>query len=596
MAQEGTTGPDGAKLVANMAKLFDTSQKFFAEYFAQAGQDTGYDVLDPLVVIRTFQEAMASALARPEALIEQQVKFWDDYWRLYGQTVERMLGRAPGEPVAAPVPEDRRFKDESWVANAVFDFTKQCYLLVSQHLRESAARLEGLDEHTRRKLEFYTRQFVAALSPSNFVATNPKVLEATIDSHGENLVRGLENMLEDLRRGKGRLRPKMTDLEAFKLGENVATTPGKVVYQNELMQLLQYAPATQTVYRRPLLIVPPWINKFYILDLKPQNSFIRWAVSEGHTVFVISWVNPDARLAGKEFDDYLLDGPVAALDAIRAATGESETNAIGYCIGGTLLGSTLAWLAAKHERRIASATFFAAMLDFTEVGELSVFIDEEQIQLMEEEMHAKGYFDGAYMAQAFNLLRENELIWSFFVDGYLLGREPRAFDLLYWNSDSTRMPERMHSSYLRNMYLRNRLREPGGICLAGVSIDLAKVEVPACVVSTREDHIAPWKSVYAGAQLLGGPANFILGGSGHIAGIINPPSANKYCYWTREGLPATPDEWLSQATRHEGSWWPNWGRWIAAHGGGRVPPREPGVAALPAIEEAPGSYVKVRAD
>ncbi len=591
-----TGGPDAKKLAANMDKVLESSHKLLAEYFAQAGQDSGYQVIDPAVVTRTFQEAMARAFAKPETFVEQQLKFWNNYWRLHTQTLERMLGKPGGEPVAKAGAEDKRFKDELWAGNAVFDFTKQCYLLVSQHLRESAARVEGLDEHSRRKLEFYTRQFVGALSPSNFVATNPQVLKATIDSGGENLVRGLATMLDDLRRGKGQLRPKMTDLEAFKLGENIATTPGKVVFQSALMQLVQYAPATETVYRRPLLIVPPWINKFYILDLKPKNSFIRWAVGEGLTVFVISWVNPDQRLANKDFEDYLREGLLAALDAVRAATGEETANVIGYCIGGTLTASALAYLAATGDRRVASATFFTSLLDFTDVGELAVFIDEEQIRRMEEEMRAKGYFDGAHMAQAFNLLRENDLIWSFFVDNYLLGREPRAFDLLYWNSDSTRMPERMHSFYLRNMYLWNRLRLPGGITLAGVPIDLAKIDIPAYFLSTREDHIAPWKSTYAGTRLPSGPVTFVLGGSGHIAGVVNPPSANKYCYWTREALAATPDDWLAGATRHEGSWWPHWSQWVAAHAGERVPAREPGAGALRAIEEAPGSYVKARGD
>jgi len=591
-----TRGGDAVKLAGNLAKVFEASQQLFAEYLAHAQQDTGYQVLDPGVVAQTFQAAMAHALAKPEVVVQQQLRFWTDYWRLYGQTVERMLGKPAGDPVVQSAADDKRFRDDLWSANAVSEFTKQCYLLVAQHMRESAARTQGLDEHSRRKLEFFTRQFVAAMSPSNFAATNPQVMKATIDSGGENLVRGVANLLADLRRGKGKLRPTMTDLAAFKLGENVATTPGKVVFQNELMQLLQYTPTTETVYRRPLLIMPPWINKFYILDLKPKNSFIRWAVGEGHTVFVISWVNPDGRLAQKDFEDYMVDGPIAALDAIRAATGEKNANVIGYCIGGTLLASTLAWLAAKGDRRIASATFFTSLLDFTDVGELSVFIDEEQIGRMEQEMRAKGYFDGAHMSQAFNLLRENDLIWSVFVGNYLLGREPPAFDLLYWNSDSTRMPERMHSFYLRNMYLRNRLREPGGITLAGVPIDLAKVKLPAYFLSTREDHIAPWKSTYAGAKLLSGPVSFVLGGSGHIAGVVNPPAANKYGYWTRDTLADTADDWLAGATAHEGSWWPHWLQWIAKHAGTRVPAREPGASGMPAIEDAPGSFVKARVD
>ena len=591
------TAPDAIKLMMNMGKVFEASQKIFIEYLVSKSRDTGYQVLDPVVVTRTFQEGAARALANPRSAIEQSTKFWNDYWRLYAQSVERMWGaQPPATPVAAPAPGDKRFLDESWAQDAVFDFIKQSYLLVAQHLCESAARAEGLDDHSRKKLAFYTRQFVGAMSPANFAATNPKVLKATLESGGENLVRGLTNMLEDMREGNGRLRTKMTDTGAFKLGENIATTPGKVVFQNELIQLVQYAPATETVYRRPLLIVPPWINKFYILDLKPQNSFIRWAVGEGHTVFVISWVNPDERLAQKDFEDYMREGPLAALDAVGKASSEESVNVIGYCIGGTLTASTLAYMAANGDRRIASATFFTSLLDFSDVGELSVFIDEEQIALMEAEMRAKGYFDGANMAQAFNLLRENDLIWSFYVNNYLLGRDPAAFDLLYWNSDSTRMPERMHSFYLRNMYLRNRLREPGALKLAGVPIDLGKVGVPTYFLSTRDDHIAPWKSTYAGTKLVSGRATFVLGGSGHIAGVINPPAANKYCYWTRDSLAATPDAWLDGATLFEGSWWPHWGRWVAAFGGKRVPAREPGAGKLPAIEDAPGHYVKERVE
>ena len=400
-------------------------------------------------------------------------------------------------------------------------------------------------------------------------------------------------MLEDLERGQGRLRIRMTDLEKFKLGENVAVTPGKVVYENDLMQLLQYAPTTETVRTRPLLVIPPWINKYYILDLRPKNSFIRWAVDQGHTVFVISWVNPDERLAEKSMDDYLLEGPVAALDAIGQATGEDRVNAIGYCLGGTLLAATLAWLKARERDAIASATFFTTMVDFEEPGELGVFIDEEQLALVEESMKEKGYFDGAKMAEAFNLLRANDLIWSFVINNYLMGKDPFPFDLLYWNSDSTRMPRAMHSAYLRDMYQHNRLREPGGISLDGVPIDLTTIDLPIYILSTREDHIAPWRSTYAATRLYRGPIRFVLAMSGHIAGVVNPPAANKYGHFTGE-LASTPDGWLESATAHDGSWWPDWDAWVSAHGGGETEPREPGAGALPVIEDAPGRYVKVR--
>jgi polyhydroxyalkanoate synthase len=389
----------------------------------------------------------------------------------------------------------------------------------------------------------------------------------------------------------------MTDPKAFKVGVNVATAPGKVVFQNDLIQLIQYAPGTGTVFRPPLLVIPPWINKYYVLDLREKNSFVRWAVGEGHTVFVISWVNPGKRHSEKSFDDYMLEGTLAALDAVGLATGENRINVIGYCLGGTLLGATLAWMAEKNDTRVASATFFASLLDFSIPGELGVFIDEAQVRNLERRMGERGYLEGSEMAATFNMLRANDLVWSFVVNNYLLGRDPFPFDLLYWNSDSTRMPAKMHSFYLRNMYLANRLREPGGITLGGVPIDLRKIAVPAYFVSPVEDHIAPWKSTYLGARLLSGPTRFVLGGSGHIAGIVNPPSSGKYGYWTREEekLPESAEAWQSGATRHEGSWWNDWRDWVAGlNGSDRVPARVPGEGALPALEDAPGSYVSVR--
>jgi polyhydroxyalkanoate synthase len=444
-------------------------------------------------------------------------------------------------------------------------------------------------------VEFYTRQFVDALAPSNFVATNPEVLRATIETRGENLLRGLRNMLEDLERGKGRLAIRMTDVEAFEIGRNIATTPGKVVYRTELAELIQYTPTTDVVHRRPLLIVPPWINKYYILDLQPKNSFVRYAVAQGFTVFVLSWVNPDERLAHKTFEDYMREGPLAALDAIEQATGEKEVTAIGYCLGGTLLAATLARNAAKRDKRISAATFFTTLVDFSEPGELGVFIDEEQLQALEEIMARRGYLDGAEMANTFNMLRANDLIWSFVVNNYLLGKDPFPFDLLYWNSDSTRMPAAMHSFYLRRFYLENRLVQPGGIELDGVPIDLRKIRLPVYWVSTREDHIAPWKSTYAATQLYKGDRTFVLAGSGHIAGIINPPTSTKYGYWTNPDLPADPEAWLQAAEHHEGSWWPHWSAWNARHAGPMVPARDPEKGGLEPLGDAPGSYVRVRA-
>jgi polyhydroxyalkanoate synthase subunit PhaC len=408
-------------------------------------------------------------------------------------------------------------------------------------------------------------------------------------------VRGLKNLLGDLEKGGGQLRISMTDENAFQLGRNVATTPGKVVYQTDLMQLIQYAPLSDQVYRRPLVIIPPWINKYYILDLRDKNSFIRWAVQQGHTVFVLSWVNPDARLAQKGFADYMLEGPLAALDAVEKATGAKEVNFIGYCLGGTLLGAALAYLNSKRQQqRVASATFFVSLLDFSQPGELGVFIDEEQVANLERKMNERGYLEGSEMAATFNLLRANDLVWSFVVNNYLLGKDPFPFDLLYWNADSTRMPARMHSFYLRNMYIKNLLGVPGGVELAGVPIDLSTVKLPAYFISTVEDHIAPWKTTYKGAKYLGGPIRFVLGGSGHIAGIVNPPAAKKYHYWTHDALPDSPEDWFKGATQHAGSWWEDWQRWIEPHGGGKTPARTPGDGALRVIEDAPGSYAVMR--
>jgi polyhydroxyalkanoate synthase len=553
-------------------------------------------LFDDLGTSKAFFELSARMLANPFRLAEAQLRLWGDYMSLWQGSVLKLWGQHP-RPVAQPLQGDRRFSHEDWQENFVFDFIKQSYLIAARAINETISRVDGLDEETRKKIAFFTRQYVDALSPSNFLLTNPEVLRATVHSGGQNLVRGLGNLLEDLERGQGNLRITMTDLDAFELGENIATTPGKVIYENRLMQLIQYEPASKEVFARPLLIIPPWINKYYILDLREKNSFIKWALNQGHTVFVISWVNPDASYANTKFEDYLRLGPLASLEAIEEAIGEKRVNAVGYCLGGTLLACTLAHTAAHNDNRIASATFFASMLDFSEPGELGVFIDEDSIDSLEARMRERGYLAGNEMAQAFNMLRANDLIWSFVVNNYLLGKEPIPFDLLYWNSDSTRMPASMHGFYLRKMYLENRLIERGGIIVAGVPLDLTKIKTPSYFLSTIEDHISPWKSTYAGTRLFSGPVKFILAGSGHIAGVINPPSANKYKYWTNgDKLPADPAMWLAKAEQHEGSWWPDWQNWVTRHAGEKVRARIPGKGKLKAIEDAPGSYVKMRLD
>jgi polyhydroxyalkanoate synthase len=534
-------------------------------------------------------------LANPARIAEGQLTLWRDYMDLWQSSMLRLMG-GQAMPTVTPARNDKRFKDAAWHENFLFDYMKQSYLIAARWLHDQVASVEGLSENARKKVDFFTRQYIDALAPSNFALTNPEVFRETIASGGQNLVRGLNNLLDDIERGNGQLRISMTDPKAFELGVNIATTPGKVVFQNDLMQLIQYEPMTAKVHARPLLIIPPWINKYYILDLREKNSFIRYAVSEGMTVFVISWVNPDASLANKDFEDYLLEGPLAALDAIQDATGERDANVVGYCLGGTLLAATLGYLAVKKEKRIASATLMTALVDFAAPGELEVFIDEEQVASLEKKMQERGYLEGSEMANTFNLLRANDLIWSFVINNYLLGRDPFPFDLLHWNCDSTRMPAKMHSFYLRNMYMGNKLREPGGITLAGVPIDLSRVDVPAYFVSALDDHIAPWKTTYAGTSLVRGRTRFVLSGSGHIAGMINPPAAKKYCYWTNDKPANDADAWFAKAKQHEGSWWSDWRAWMAPYLGPEVAARIPGKGKLPVIEAAPGSYARLRAD
>jgi polyhydroxyalkanoate synthase subunit PhaC len=586
------TQPNSAERIAALQRIAEKSSRVVALWLSNNA--TGGTGALPVSrgLAKDFLEVTQRLLADPAALVETQAQLWQDYLTLWQRTTQRLLGQDT-QPVIEPDKADRRFRHEQWSENAVFDFIKQSYLLSARCLHGTVRGVSGLDDTTRRRVEFHTRQLVDALSPSNFAHTNPEVLAATAESGGGNLVKGLENLLDDLERGRGELKISMIDRTAFELGRNIATTPGKVVYQNQLMQLIQYAASTEQVDQRPLLIVPPWINKFYILDLQPKNSFIKYCVDHGKTVFVISWINPDERHREIGWEDYMTLGPLAALDAIAQATGEREANVVGYCIGGTLLATTLGWMAATDDRRFTSATFFTSIMDFENAGELTLFVDEEQLQRLERQMDEKGYLDAGLMATTFNLMRANDLIWSFVIGNYLLGKEPLPFDLLYWNSDSTRMPAATHRYYLRNMYQKNLLKEPGGLVLKGRAIDLRQVGLPVCLVSAHEDHIAPWQNTYTAAQLYAGPVRFILAGSGHIAGMINPDGSPKYGYWTNEELPADPEAWLEGATQHPGSWWPEWMRWLEEFANGKAKARVPGKGRLPAIEDAPGSYVKV---
>ncbi|MBB4267171.1 class I poly(R)-hydroxyalkanoic acid synthase [Roseospira visakhapatnamensis] len=598
--QQGSTGdhpthPDPNEFAHAMADIAERSQRLMNDFMRRQATGQMMPFGDPLNVSEAFLDMTARMMANPAKIMEAQFNLWQDYMALWQNAAQRWLGQET-EPLVRPDKSDHRFRDDMWQENEVFDFIKQSYLVTSRWMLGLVHDLEGEESLIGRKADFYARQLVDAMAPTNFLMTNPEVLRTTFESKGENLLKGLEHLLADLERGKGQLRITMTDEQAFAVGGNIVNTPGKVVLQNRLMQLIQYSPSTETVHKTPLLIIPPWINKYYILDLREKNSFVRWAVSQGHTVFIISWVNPDETYRDTGFDDYLQLGPLEAMDAVQKITGEPQVNLIGYCLGGTLLGVLLAWLHANGQQdRVASATHFTTMLDFSDPGELGVFIDPETLDHLEHEMFERGYLDGAEMATTFNMLRSNDLIWSFVVNNYLMGKEPFPFDLLYWNSDSTRMPAAMHSFYLRRCYLENALKDPGTVSVAGVDIDLTTVKTPSYFLSAREDHIAPWVSTFRGAQLYSGPTRFVLAASGHIAGVINPPAANKYCHWISASRSKDPEKWLTAATKHDGSWWPDWAKWVERHAGGaQVPARIPGEGPLPALEDAPGSYVKMR--
>ena len=586
---------DPEAFAMNLARAMESSGNALATYLKSREEtELNKPPGEFAEVIKTFTEVTEYWLSEKERSSELQKKIAQGYLDLWASSARRLAGE-PGAPAIEPSPRDKRFSDPEWKSNPFFEFVMQVYLLTTQWAHDLVRNAEGLDPHTRKKAEFYVQQITNALAPSNFVFTNPEVLRQTLATSGENLVRGMRMLAEDIEAGGGTLRIRQSDPSNLVVGVNMATTAGKVIFQNELMQLIQYEPTTEKVLRTPLLIVPPWINKFYILDLKPDKSFIKWAVDQGVTVFVISWVNPDKSLGSKTFEDYMKEGPLAAMDVIEHATGEMKVHTMGYCVGGTLLASTLAWLAEKRRVRVTSATFLAAQVDFTHAGDLLVFVDEDQISSLERDMQASGVLEGSKMAMAFNMLRSNDLIWSYVVSNYLKGQPPSSFDLLHWNSDATRMPAANHSYYLRNCYLENRL-STGSMVLDNTLLDLSKVKVPIYNLATREDHIAPADSVLYGSQFFGGPVKFVLSGSGHIAGVVNPPAAGKYQYWTNDNVKGvTLADWLKGAQEHKGSWWTDWRQWLESLDAAKVPPRAVGSEALPPIEDAPGSYVRVRA-
>lgn len=589
---------DMAGMNEHILKIATRSQKLMENFMRRGdllkkkskGSDNAH-------LVRAFTDFIKQTAKDPHKLVDAQINYWQDYVALLKNT----LAQAGGEKVDPVISQDHldhRFKDEDWETNWTFNYIKQSYLLMSRFVHAQIDHIEGIDHLEAHKVRFYAGQMLDALSPTNFALTNPEVLRATVDSKGENLIKGLENLLADMEKGAGKLRITMSDHSKFHLGKNIASTKGKVIYQNELMQLIQYSPTTDKVKKAPMLITPPWINKFYILDLKPEGSFVKYLVDQGHTVFLISWANPDEKLVHIGFDDYMTLGPVSALKEIKKITGADEVNCTAYCIGGTLLASTLAMIKGSATKdtdlpEVASATYLTSMVDFSDVGDLAVFIDEEQIAMLEEQMKETGYLHGAAMASTFSMLRANDLIWSFVVNNYMLGKDPFPFDMLTWNADSTNMTAKMHSYYLRNMYLNNNLIKPNKLTMNGVPIDLSKITTPSFLLSTHDDHIAPWKTTYTATQIYSGPVTFCLSGSGHIAGAMNPPTKKKYGYWVNgvDKYPANPDEWLAGADKQEGSWWPSWIKWLEEYSGSEVDARDPEKNDN-VIEDAPGSYVK----
>ncbi|ESY71017.1 MULTISPECIES: class I poly(R)-hydroxyalkanoic acid synthase [Mesorhizobium] len=586
---------DPERFALNMARMVEQAGKAASAWAEPRERGEVRDhVAEPVVdMVKTFSKLSEYWLADPQRALEAQTRLFAGYMTVWANAIQRVSPSAEGaDDAVKPERGDKRFQDPEWGRNAFFDFLKQAYLVTSRWASELVEHAEGLDEHTRHKASFYVKQVSNAISPSNFILTNPELFRETVASNGENLVRGMKMLAEDIAAGKGDLKLRQADYSPFEIGRNIATTPGKVVGRSDVAEIIQYDPATETVLKRPLLICPPWINKFYILDLNPQKSFIRWAIEQGHTVFVISWINPDERHVAKSWEAYIWEGLQYGLDTIEKATGERDVNAIGYCVGGTLLAAALALMAKEGDDRIKSATFFTTQVDFTYAGDLKVFVDEEQVAAVEKSMNEKGYLDGTKMATAFNMLRSGDLIWPYVVNNYMRGKDPLPFDLLYWNADSTRMAAANHSFYLRNCYLENNLSR-GTMELAGHTVSLGDVTIPIYNLASREDHIAPALSVFLGSKYFGGKVEYVMAGSGHIAGVVNPPASNKYQYWT--GGPPTGDfnQWIAAATDHPGSWWPHWQSWIESKDNTRVPARKPGKH-MKTLGDAPGTYVKVR--
>lgn len=585
---------DPQAFAMNVARALENLGKAASEWLAprERGEIPPTSASPMSDLVKTMSDVAEYWMSEPKRSMEAQTHLLSSYFDIWQKSLAQFSdGQEEKRTQNRTEKTDKRFADEAWQTNPFFDFLQKAYLATASWAERMVSEADGLDEQTRQKARFYMRQVTEAISPANFAFTNPQVFRETVATSGANLVKGMAQLAEDMAAGNGNIKLRQTDYSQFVIGQNLAVTPGKVIARSDLCEVIQYAPSTETVWKEPLLIIPPWINKYYILDLNARKSFVKWCVDQGHSVFMISWVNPDSRHAEKGWDDYISEGIHFALESIEQATGETEVNAVGYCIGGTLLASTLALHAQDNDPRIKTATFLAAQTDFTHAGDLKIFIDEQQLAALDLHMKTVGYLDGAIMASVFNMLRASDLVWPYVVDNYLRGAQPPPFDLLYWNSDSTRVAAANHSFYLRNCYLENNLAE-GRLRVAGKVINLRDITIPVYDLAAREDHIAPAKSVFCGASLFGGPVEFVLSASGHIAGVVNPPAAEKYQYWTGPMSPQGDfDQWRAAAVVEKGSWWPHWQRWLASQQSRQVPARIPGDGALPPLCDAPGTYV-----
>ncbi|WP_339389610.1 class I poly(R)-hydroxyalkanoic acid synthase [Vibrio neptunius] len=574
-----------------LVKLQETNQKWWEDLeLSRAAVNSPLNKAMQEVNFEDTTQLFESVANQPAAMLKIQAEWWQQQLQIW----QNVALAQNSESIVEAEKGDKRFSNEEWQNDVFYNFIKQSYLLFSKTYLQTIDSIEGLDEKAKERISFFSRQAINAMSPSNFIATNPELLKLTLEQNGENLLAGLEQLKEDVESSADILKIRMTNNNAFRLGDDVANTAGEVVYRNELFELIQYRPMTEKVHATPLLIVPPFVNKYYILDLRQKNSMVRWLLEQGHSVFMMSWRNPGKAQSQIEFGDYVTEGVAKAVSAIEDITGQEQINAAGYCIGGTVLASTIAYYAAKRmKKRIKSATFFTTLLDFSQPGEVGAYINDTIVSAIEAQNNAKGYMDGRSLSVTFSLLRENSLYWNYYVDNYLKGQSPVDFDLLYWNSDSTNVSSSCHNFMLRELYLNNKLVQDKGVKIGGVWIDLNKIKIPSYFVSTKEDHIALWQGTYRGALNVGGNKTFVLGESGHIAGIVNHPSKNKYGFWTNDSLDENADEWLSNATHTEGSWWTHWHQWLLGFSPEeQVEPFSTGNEQFPVLGPAPGNYVK----